>query len=149
MFMRPPPVKTNASDFKDARLDEFVKTLDDFDIICFQEVFSTMNTRQQRLITYAKKAGLIYHVVNPYPGLFSGYVVDGGLVILSRFPIIASEFEPYDYGVVSDALTCKGVLYAKILINDKHVLHVFNTHTQASYFHDDLETFVCITIIAN
>jgi endonuclease/exonuclease/phosphatase family metal-dependent hydrolase len=23
--MRPPPVKTNATDFKDARLDEFVK----------------------------------------------------------------------------------------------------------------------------
>ena len=35
MFMRPPPVKTNASDFKDARLDEFVKQFDNFDIICF------------------------------------------------------------------------------------------------------------------
>ena len=35
MFMRPPPVKTNATDFKDARLDEFVKQLDNFDIICF------------------------------------------------------------------------------------------------------------------
>ncbi len=44
--MRPPPVKTNASDFKDARLDEFVKKLDDFDIICAQEVFTTMNTRK-------------------------------------------------------------------------------------------------------
>lgn len=33
LFMRPPPVKTNASDHKDARLDDFVKQLDDFDII--------------------------------------------------------------------------------------------------------------------
>lgn len=116
MFMRPPPVKTNASDFKDARLDEFVKKLDDFDIICHQEVFSTLNTRKQRLITYAKKAGLTYHAVNDPPGLFSGYATDGGLLILSRFPIIESEFEPYDYGVVSDALSYKGVLYVKILI---------------------------------
>jgi len=46
MFMRPPPVKTNATDFKDARLDEFVKQLDNFDIICFQEVFTTLNTRK-------------------------------------------------------------------------------------------------------
>jgi len=35
MFMRPPPVKTNATDFKDARLDEFVKQFDNFDIECF------------------------------------------------------------------------------------------------------------------
>jgi endonuclease/exonuclease/phosphatase family metal-dependent hydrolase len=34
MYMRPPPVKTNASDYKDARLEEFVKKLEDFDIIC-------------------------------------------------------------------------------------------------------------------
>jgi hypothetical protein len=114
--MRPPPVKTNASDFKDARLDVFVTKLDDFDIICHQEVFSTMNTRKQRLITYAKKAGLIYHAVNTSPGLFSGYATDGGLVTLSRFPIVESEFEPYDYGVVSDALSYKGVLYTRIVI---------------------------------
>ena len=115
MFMRPPPVKTNASDFKDARLDEFVKRhLDEFDIICHQEVFTTLNTRKQRLITYAKKAGYTYHAVNDMPSLFSGYATDGGLLTLSRFPIIESEFMPYDYGVVSDALSYKGVLYTKI-----------------------------------
>jgi endonuclease/exonuclease/phosphatase family metal-dependent hydrolase len=142
MFMRPPPVKTNATDFKDARLDEFVKQLDNFDIICFQEVFTTLNTRKQRLISYAQKAGLIHHAVCEAPSLFSGYATDGGLLIVSRFPIIESEFDPYPYGVVSDALSYKGVLYCKIMIQNKHVLHLFNTHTQASYFHDDLETFV-------
>ena len=142
MFMRPPPVKTNATDFKDARLDEFVKQFDNFDIICFQEVFTTLNTRKQRLISYAQKAGLIYHSVSDPPGLFSGYATDGGLLIVSRFPIVESDFDPYPYGVVSDALSYKGVQYAKILIHGKHVLHLFNTHTQASYFHDELETFV-------
>ena len=34
MYMRPPPVKTNESDYKEDRLAEFVKQLDDFDIIC-------------------------------------------------------------------------------------------------------------------
>jgi endonuclease/exonuclease/phosphatase family metal-dependent hydrolase len=140
--MRPPPVKTNASDFKDARLDEFVKHLDSFDIICNQEVFTTLNTRKQRLITYAKKAGLIYHAVSDPPSLFSGYATDGGLLTLSRFPIMESAFEPFDYGVVSDALSYKGVLYVKILVKNNLILHLFNTHTQASYFWDDLQTFV-------
>ena len=39
MFMRPPPVKTNATDFKDARLDEFVKQLDNFDKIIKSDIF--------------------------------------------------------------------------------------------------------------
>ena len=77
----------------------------------------------------------------PAPSLFSGPFVDGGLVILSRFPIIEHDFEPYPYGVLSDGLSYKGILYAKILVRPGHVLHLFNTHTQASYFDSDLETF--------
>ena len=34
LYMRPPPVKTNASDHKDDRLKEYVKLLDHYDIIC-------------------------------------------------------------------------------------------------------------------
>ena len=34
MYMRPPPVKTNESDHKDARLEEFIKRLEDYDIVC-------------------------------------------------------------------------------------------------------------------
>ena len=114
LYMRPPPVKTNDSDHKDARLEEFVMHLDDFDIVCNQEVFSTMNSRKQRLITYAQKAGFMYHCISDPPPFFSGYATDGGLVILSRFPIIESGFSPYPYGVLSDSLSYKGVLYAKI-----------------------------------
>lgn len=112
--MRPPPVKTNESDHKDARLEEFVKKLEDFDIVCNQEVFSTLNSRKQRLISYAQKAGFLYYATSDPPSFFSGYATDGGLVILSRFPIIECEFSPYPYGVLSDSLSYKGVLYAKI-----------------------------------
>ncbi len=97
------------------------------------------------MISYAQKAGLIYHAVCDPPGFFSGYSTDGGLLIVSRFPILEAEFDPYPYGVESDALSYKGVLYAKILIGTKNILHVFNTHTQASYFHNDLETFVSLS----
>lgn len=56
----------------------------------------------------------MYHCVSDAPGFFSGYATDGGLTILSRFPIVYSEFDPYPYGVLSDSLSYKGVLYAKI-----------------------------------
>ncbi len=61
MFMRPPLIKTNSSDFKEDRLEEFVKkVLPEFDIICLQEVFTTLNTRKQRLMSYGIRAGFLY-----------------------------------------------------------------------------------------
>ena len=109
--MRPPPVKTNESDYKDDRLNEFAKVLDQFDIICNQEVFTTLNSRKQRLIGYAQRAGLVYYALPDLPSFFSGFATDGGLLVLSRFPIVRTEFCPFPYGVVSDALSYKGVLY--------------------------------------
>jgi len=52
---------------------------------------------------------------------------------LHRFPLLASEFKPYPYGIFSDSLAQKGVLYTTIQIKDE-ILHIFSTHTQASYF---------------
>ena len=61
-------------------------------------------------------------------------------MILSRFPIEKSEFRPYNFGIGSDALTLKGVLYAMININGRY-LHLFGTHTQASYLNETLFEF--------
>ena len=74
------------------------------------------------------------------PSLFSSSPIDGGLLILSRFPIVKSEFRPFNYGIGSDALTLKGVLYALININGRY-LHLFQTHTQASYFNETVFEF--------
>lgn len=104
----------------------------EFDIICLQEVFGLLNSRKTRLLRSAKDAGFHYNVHSPSPALFSSNLVDGGLVILSRYPIICSEFQPYPYGVFSDALSQKGILYAQIKVKDG-ILHLFSTHTQASY----------------
>lgn len=107
-----------------------------------QEVFTLLNTRKEKIITYAQKAGFLHYVCTEAPSFFSGFATDSGLLILSRFPIVETEFYSYPYGVLSDALSQKGVLYAKIVIGGSRVLHLFNTHTQASYFDTGLEGFV-------
>jgi len=65
--------------------------------------------------------------------------VDGGLTILSRFPIIASDSIVFSKGISADSLAAKGVLYAKIEVSEKFQFHLFNTHLQASY-HDNKST---------
>jgi hypothetical protein len=84
IFLRPPPVKNNESDWKDERLADFIKILENFDIICLQEMFGLLNDRKQELIKYANKAGLFFYCDSPSPSFFSKYLVDGGLLILSR-----------------------------------------------------------------
>jgi endonuclease/exonuclease/phosphatase family metal-dependent hydrolase len=133
IFLRPPLVKNNESDHKDSRLKEFIKQLPEFDIVCLQEMFGFLNKRKHKLIRCATKAGFLYYADSTSPSFFTSFVVDGGLLVLSRFPILASEFKPYPYGIFSDALSQKGVLYTKIQIKDE-ILHLFSTHTQASYF---------------
>jgi endonuclease/exonuclease/phosphatase family metal-dependent hydrolase len=133
IFLRPPPVKNNENDWKDERLADFIKLLDCYDVICLQEMFGSFNSRKQELIKYANKSGLFFYVDSPSPSFFSKFLVDGGLLILSRFPIVESEFRPFRYSVLSDSLAHKGVIYAKIRVGDTY-LSIFNTHLQASYF---------------
>jgi endonuclease/exonuclease/phosphatase family metal-dependent hydrolase len=133
IFLRPPPVKNNENDWKDERLADFIKLLDCFDILCLQEIFGTFNNRKQELIKYANKSGLFFFCDSPSPSFFSKCLVDGGLLTMSRFPIIESEFRAFNYSVLSDSLANKGILYTKIKIGESY-LTLFNTHLQASYF---------------
>ncbi len=55
--------------------------------------------------------------------------------IYFSFPIISSEFKPFTYCVMSDSLSNKGVLYTKINVKGE-TLHLFNTHTQATYYNE-------------
>lgn len=53
-------------------------------------------------------------------------------MILSRFPILESDFFGFGNGILPDIFSFKGILYAKISIHSK-ILHVFTLHVQASY----------------
>ncbi len=77
-------IKTNESDHKDDRLNYFIKhILPQFDILCLQEVFGTFSSRKEKLMKSALKAGFFVES-SPDPSFFSTYLIDGGLVVLSR-----------------------------------------------------------------
>ncbi|KAL6046590.1 sphingomyelin phosphodiesterase [Balamuthia mandrillaris] len=121
-FLRP-LVKNKVSDYKELRLAYFMQhELPKFDIITFQEVFSTLNTRQRRLIHHAKTLG------------FHWKVIDGGLLVLSKYPIVETDHHLFRRGTQIDGWAAKQVLYAKILLTDRTFLHLFTTHAQSSYF---------------
>lgn len=141
IFLRPPLIKNNADDFKNERLTEFLKSqLDRFDIICLQEMFSLCNYRQQLLLETAKERGFAYYAKSVDPHWLSGKFIDAGLVILSKYPILATDGMIYGAGNQIDSWAAKQVIYAKIQISPTFFVHVFTTHMQASYYdnHDSI-----------
>jgi serine/threonine protein kinase len=102
IFLRPPGVKNNTSDYKEARMAKFIETmLDKYDVIGLQEMFGYGSGRLSRLQSAAKKRGLEHSVSSPPRGLLNG-MVDGGLVVLSRHPIAKTAHITFKKGVHSD-----------------------------------------------
>ncbi|KAJ1675230.1 hypothetical protein EV182_001676 [Spiromyces aspiralis] len=143
MFIRPPGIKNNDNDFKDERLEYFIdEILPNYDIVCLQEMFEFGSNRRRLLLNAARQLGFGYYVASPTKNVWD-MQIDGGLVILSRFPIVKHERVTYKRGMMSDWLASKGVLYAKVAVAHPQIsssepgtasyLHIFTTHTQASY----------------
>ncbi|KAL0582922.1 hypothetical protein ABG067_007125 [Albugo candida] len=67
------------------------------------------------------------------PTVTDKLLIDGGLLIISRFPIIERDRITFERGLGADGVCAKGVLYAKIQLSSRtsEFMHVFTTHTQA------------------
>ncbi|KAJ3083283.1 hypothetical protein HK100_009482, partial [Physocladia obscura] len=127
-----PPPGTASNSHKNSRLNQFATSiLPSYDIICLQEIFSSGSARLAKLLAHAKKSGFDYHVASPAKGILNASI-DGGLVIISRYPIVKTDKITFKRGVYGDRFTAKGAIYAKIKVAPGKYLHVFNTHLQSS-----------------
>ncbi len=79
------------------------------------------------MLKKAVKKGLLHFADSPEPSFFSSQIVDGGLLTVSRHPILHSRFYDYSINVMADFISRKGVLYTQIKVG-LQTLHLFNTH---------------------
>merc|ERR1712232_656790 len=87
-------------DYQNQRLEEFAeKHFKNYDIICFQEMFSGIFENRTKLAKrLAKKHGLIYAANSPVPCFnFLPPFINGGHMMLSRFPIVENEFSGFNF----------------------------------------------------
>jgi hypothetical protein len=141
LFLRPPFVRTNSSDFKNARTEYFINhILGSHDVYCLQEVFETMSYRKARIIKAAVAKGYLHIAESPSPRFFSTYLIDGGLLVLSRLPILENQFRTYSVRELPDSYSQKGLLYCKLLVHGAFV-HIITTHTQSSHLGTTVRAF--------
>ncbi|CAG9333325.1 unnamed protein product [Blepharisma stoltei] len=142
LFLRPPVIKTNISDYKSARARYFLDNIiSKYEIVCLQEVFTSFSSRRKKIKKEAYRKGFKDFAESPNPGWFGRHLTDGGLLILSKYPIVQKDFFGFSRSKMPDTLSLKGVLYAKLQINDKFV-HLFTAHLQSSYPTSDYHKFL-------
>ena len=136
IFIRPPAPKFThnvTDDYKDQRLQSFIDNyLDNYDVVCLQEMFGAFSGRRRKLIREARKRGFIWKVSSPQ-SRSSMYLVDGGCLILSKVKIVAESATIFPPGMMSDRLAAKGAIYAKLCPKPGVFVHLFVTHLQAIY----------------
>lgn len=101
-----------------------------FDILILEEVFH--DKYREQLVEELTEA---YPFVSEMLGEDSGLKQDGGVIMLSRWPIVAQDQILYgDACAGADCLATKGAIYLQINKQGRMV-HVAGTHTQASVEH--------------
>lgn len=78
-----------------------------------------------------------YYIMGPDRGILN-IRQDGGLIILSKYPIVECSAMTYSSSSGTDRLANKGVVYARIQISlsTDDYIHVFNTHIQSHDYSD-------------
>lgn len=101
---------------------EYVKS-QDFDVICFQEVF---DLEQKRRLRRKLKKLYPYHV-NP---INKGRITSNGIMLLSKYPMKRLGYVVYAKGSGSDGMAAKGCVLAELNVDGK-VFQLAGTHLQA------------------
>jgi len=145
IFLRPPGISNAGGDYKDERLQLFIDNVlqengASFDLIFLQEAFAGYcgccfgcSGRLDKLRRAAADAGLPYSHSGPQKHWCEGKFLDGGLLILSRFPIEKRDTLKFTAACHSDTLAAKGALHACIRLPGGQLVDVFTAHLQASY----------------
>lgn len=104
-----------------------------YDVICLNEAHSYIGSPVVHFIKLMKQRGFKYVKRLRPVSMMSFHLIDGGVLLLSKYPILDTEQICYELSVGGDMLIAKGLLYAKIQTGPGTHCHVFATHLQANH----------------
>lgn len=106
----------------DARIERIAEAIQDYDIVLIQEAFD------QRTESLPLRAGFPYAYHHKNLDLWRQA---SGLMVLSRFPIVDTDFMPFPGLTPPDLLANKGVLFARVQHPQLGYVDLYNTHYQS------------------
>ena len=101
------------------------------DVICLQEVFNESAWNILNRLLNNRFGHIIFDSQRTWISPSHFTMMNSGLYIASKYPIIRSEFYPYSDGYLEDKLCCKGLLLVELELGGDESIILGNTHLQA------------------
>lgn len=104
------------------RMERIAEAVQPYDVVLLQETFdqTTADLPVRAAFPYA------YHHLNG-----DLWHQSSGLMVLSRYPIVETDFMPFPHAVIPDAFANKGVLFTRIRHPELGFVDLYNTHYQS------------------
>lgn len=113
------------------RMERIAESIQDYDIVALQETFD------QRTEVLPRLSGFAYAYHHKNGGLYSQAC---GLMVLSRYPIVETDFMAFPKAVLPDSLASKGVLFVRLKHPQLGFVDVYDTHYQSRDEADAVKT---------
>jgi endonuclease/exonuclease/phosphatase family metal-dependent hydrolase len=136
VFWRPNLIRFGKSEWAKERAAILLSKLDDYDVVVLSECFAFVGSPVSSFIAAMKDKGFIYWARTPPVPLLTPCVVDGGLIVFSKLPILDTEVKVFDLLYGLDTWIAKGCVYARIQTGPGTHVHLFAIHPQANYRSD-------------
>lgn len=133
VFWRPFLLHIGKREYVKSRSCCLSKNVEKYDVLCLNEAFCFGSNTVSEFVERLKSVGFKYFVSNKPVKILSKKVIDSGVLIASKYPIIETSNITYSKGCSFDDFASKGAVYAKIKIGKDKTINVFSTHLQASY----------------
>lgn len=105
----------------------------DYDLIGIEEAWQLGSDLVDDFVKLLRERGYKYIVSGEVPGVFTRLCLDSGLLLISKFPVVAYDAMTYTDSYRIDYIYGKGALYARLNVGGGQHVHVFVTHLQATY----------------
>ncbi len=112
------------------RMTQLLLEIAEYDIVCLQEAFATGSKLVHSFIKHAKRRGFQYVATSRPPATFSMHLLDSGLLVLSRYPIMKQKLDPFGKSCGIDMIAEKSVQYVQVRLGRHQSIHIFHTHYQ-------------------
>lgn len=143
-FWRPTLLHMKNEEYMRERSILLLERIGKYDFICLQEAFQFGSSIATNFVNEANKKGFKYVVSCQNPPLCNKQIIDSGVIVLSKLPILETDCIRYVRSCDWDSFSAKGAVYAKIQVGVNKWIHVFASHLQSLYGRVEKEPFEII-----
>ena len=135
VFWRPEFSHIGREEYLRERMEQTVDRIveDGYDLVGIEEAWQLGSDLVDDFVKLLRERGYKYIVSGELPGLFTRLCLDSGLLLISKYPIVAYDAMTYVDSYKIDYIYGKGALYGRVNVGNNAHVHVFVTHLQATY----------------